>query len=435
MTTLASLKALVDPPEKRNRMKFAVKLFHVLQQTTANRTLLPETGAIWCSDGEHFLVNSKVLGKLLGLKSNSVNTNFRDHGFIIVGPLLPSDLEFSQDLPDPIHWKKRRNGRCQFTAASTIEDAEAIPTVDPKSPQPESASPSLALQFAFVPNNLRELLPNDGFERDLVKVVSTIVEISQSKEWYRQVLETATNLWVTKCGNSPVVPFTVWQDRFFPLTDDDRAVCQMRLNCTALLKTHAGCSQMAQDVYFLDFFKLFLRFGSADGFSERISEVSDFSEQSDDFWQGEEFERELAVQFKDGFCFRDQASARERLGEEALDVWVVTQSRVPNRFTVLINGGPGMGIVAIQVDYFAIPNQNGVRFSSLEPKSGTPGVAQSWNELLFNVLKLEEKNGLKLGNLTDRPVKYVGSQEVAMRNAALGIPPELSLPPLDDFNI
>ncbi|MDR0597410.1 MAG: insulinase family protein, partial [Treponema sp.] len=48
---------------------------------------------------------------------------------------------------------------------------------------------------------------------------------------------------------------------------------------TRAVSFNAGCSQMAADVYFLDFFKLFVRFGSADGFSERLSEVSDFSKQ------------------------------------------------------------------------------------------------------------------------------------------------------------
>jgi hypothetical protein len=99
---IEGLKALVGRSEHKMRIKFSVKLLHVLNYTSQNRELIPETGAVWCADGIHFLVHSKILGNFLGLKSNTINTNFRDHGFKILAPVLPKDLDELQNLPDAL---------------------------------------------------------------------------------------------------------------------------------------------------------------------------------------------------------------------------------------------------------------------------------------------------------------------------------------------
>jgi hypothetical protein len=139
----------------------------------------------------------------------------------------------------------------------------------------------------------------------------------------------------------------------------------------------------------------------------------------------------LPIRFKNGFCFGEKANVRERLEGAPVDQWVVTQSRVPNRFTVLIS--TGSDIVAIQVDYFALPGKDGVRFASLEPKSETPGIATSWDELLFKVLKLQENKGLWLGNVQDKPVKYVGREEVAARQGVVKETVDWAAESLDGF--
>jgi hypothetical protein len=348
-----------------------------------------------------------------------VNTNFRDHGFSIVGPFVPSDLSDSRNLPDPLHWKKRRSAIHSFTSGSTIEDADAITTVDY---HPETPAPLNSVTFPFIPDSLRSLLPLDGFERDLLQVVSAITEIPQSHEWYTQVLEIATNLWRTKFGDLPIVRLSNWLEAFFPIEKGTplRWVLQLRSNCTALLRAHAGCSQMAVDVYFSDFFRLFLRFGSPQGFAKPITEVSDFSKPArmhrlfsqETEEEEEELEESLPVRFRQGFFFGEKGRAREWIDLALLERWVVTQSRVPNIFTVLVKREPV--IVAIQVDYFAVPVPGGKRFSSREPEAGAPTVADSWSELLFTGLRLEEMNGMGLSTGPDTPVRYVGHKEVAM---------------------
>jgi hypothetical protein len=67
-------------------------------------------------------VNAKIFASLLGLKSNSVNTNFRSHWFAIVGSVLPIEFESLPPITDEVNWKKRKNA--SFTAQSTLADAE-----------------------------------------------------------------------------------------------------------------------------------------------------------------------------------------------------------------------------------------------------------------------------------------------------------------------
>ena len=69
--------------KQHTRIKFASKILATLKFVENHESYTGTIGICWCQDGRHFLCNSKILGNFLSLKSNSINTNFREHGFTI----------------------------------------------------------------------------------------------------------------------------------------------------------------------------------------------------------------------------------------------------------------------------------------------------------------------------------------------------------------
>ncbi|OHT07357.1 hypothetical protein TRFO_24436 [Tritrichomonas foetus] len=115
--------------EKPNpNLKFCRKLWFALKKTQENPALIPIIGLAWAFHGRSFIANSEILGNYLNLKSNSINTNFRQHYF---GSIALTDKEFERDypaiLPNKKSWRKRPNSRCEFTIHTTEEQADKIP--------------------------------------------------------------------------------------------------------------------------------------------------------------------------------------------------------------------------------------------------------------------------------------------------------------------
>ena len=120
-------KFICNENEFKGKIKFSLKVWYCLQYTL----IFPETvnivGVIWRKDHRHFLVNSKILSAFMDIKPNSVNTNFRHHGFDIIpmeGPTI--SLEFPQ-LENTRSWKQRYL-EC-FSATTSISDILQIPCI------------------------------------------------------------------------------------------------------------------------------------------------------------------------------------------------------------------------------------------------------------------------------------------------------------------
>lgn len=124
--TLEELRGFIGR-EQSSRVKFATKLFHVLSFSRSHPGSLMLLGASWCRDGAQFICHSGIMSAFLGLKANSINTNFRDHGFEIVRSSLGELTREFPCLPANNNWKKRANHRYPFTAMSSIEEVERIP--------------------------------------------------------------------------------------------------------------------------------------------------------------------------------------------------------------------------------------------------------------------------------------------------------------------
>jgi hypothetical protein len=63
------------------KMPFIVKVLSVLQFEETHRELANVVGAFWCDRPGSFVANSRILGAFLQAKANTINANFRQHGF------------------------------------------------------------------------------------------------------------------------------------------------------------------------------------------------------------------------------------------------------------------------------------------------------------------------------------------------------------------
>jgi hypothetical protein len=72
------LKSLITKLN-RTRAPFAVKIHHILEFVKKYPEPSEKTGVIWSKLFGVFLVNNRLLTLFLGIKSNSINTNFHEH--------------------------------------------------------------------------------------------------------------------------------------------------------------------------------------------------------------------------------------------------------------------------------------------------------------------------------------------------------------------
>ncbi|OHS98175.1 hypothetical protein TRFO_09032 [Tritrichomonas foetus] len=92
-----------------DRMKMIHIVWHCLKLTSKYPQLTKDVGAFWTSDN-CFIFNSTIFGKFTNRKPNTINRNFREHGFLFEKSTAPRRAEiFSRipdgdKLPDQIHW-------------------------------------------------------------------------------------------------------------------------------------------------------------------------------------------------------------------------------------------------------------------------------------------------------------------------------------------
>ena len=126
-STADELKKFLNSDQAARKMKFAVRVFYVLQWTKEHPQEMAKTGAMWCRDGFHFICNSQALGEFLLIKPNTINTNFRSHSFVIELNNSPSTISEFPNMRDIKNWRKRSNPYYSFTINSKESDIVMIP--------------------------------------------------------------------------------------------------------------------------------------------------------------------------------------------------------------------------------------------------------------------------------------------------------------------
>jgi hypothetical protein len=113
-------KAWGSEGDDRNRTPFCS-----LNHTKAHPADRAHIGVVWARDGKSFFANSRIFGEFLRLQTNSINKNFREHGFEILANGRPEDPELA-NIPEYRHWKRRYN--LGMTMATTEKEANQMET-------------------------------------------------------------------------------------------------------------------------------------------------------------------------------------------------------------------------------------------------------------------------------------------------------------------
>jgi hypothetical protein len=184
-----------------------------------------------------------------------------------------------------------------------------------------------------------------------------------------RILDLALNQWMAYFGRVEIVAMQVFLDAFFPPNDHSR-ISSKQTNCQFLLGSCTPHSRFFRNqVSFTDFFRLFLRYGSSNGFHETFDAIT-----PSDSGRGDPC-------FCDGFCLGwDIAtiSSLLRPGD-----WAIVEGNQLGTFSLMTNT-----ILIIHVD----PSDDLHHFT-FKTSNGEQHSARSWMEFL-PLTELDPEHGL-----------------------------------------
>jgi hypothetical protein len=374
----------------RGRVKFAVRILEALQYTDAHPHEINKVGIAWCSDGHHFVANPKILGHHLGLRSNSVNTNFRDHGFVLCPCPVNQIIARFGNLPDPQNWKKRCHP--EFAKRSTAADANRIalskkrnmelitisePEFDPAPERPARCAvpPILAPALAPFPR-LRHL------------VAALIQKVDGDDQWKTDFLTVVAQDWISLFG--PVASVSV--DRLLESHVARESAPRLRANVEALvLSSNDRCSQKSERVEFDDYLLLMLRYGPRARLAGTLSDLTAAEapalELSLDALATPQSQGAPRFQpwFHPELTVR---TAEQMLRARPHAAWVLRPSSVPNMFTLHCKM---LGrVMASHIRYDGLADE---AYSVMLDNDHVQRAA-SWSDMLFRVLELSPGDAL-----------------------------------------
>ena len=386
--SIVELQRELCPGDGKARVRFVTKIFRALSYTREHPEEISQVGAAWCADGVHFVSNSTILAQFLNLKPNSINTNFRDHGFVIVGK-----GEVGRDLPagtkDACHWKKRHNREAHFTVNASEQTLNSINSIQDR----VSAEPSAPAQFSFMPRRTAELLQIDPRQQVSLANMAYSLQGNTTGEWFYRVLEKATEIWVdvVKAIGPCVEMERLTEALFRDAPMDEDAKRQVVLNFEFLIQQRDDSSQLQELIPFESFVKFMVRYGWVNGMLELLTEVSHFSAEGSLIPGLCEFDSQTPsekVQFKSWFFpSSDRPTAERWIAKRVRECWVVIPSKTPNYFTLLYKEDAGVEIVALHIIHDCLAPDRKQRFA-VRFKNGESACMPTLTEMLTGTLGL-----------------------------------------------
>jgi hypothetical protein len=391
----------VERDQLRAKPKFCVKLIRVLRYTASHPGEVGAIGCGWHKDRIHFICNSQILGNFLKLKPNSINTNLRDHGFVIdsvqISDLIP---EFGS-LPDAKNWKVRHNNACIWNTEITDNDADRIPA--------REAPVRAQLELVTSPASLFSRMTPEREEviRDIQSILKHAIG---SAQWKDSLLKHITEQWMSLSADGASVEHSVLLRRIFESANPHIPKDSVEIvdaNLRFLIAAESNASQMAEGIALLDFVRLTLRFGLIEQIAHSIYEISSTEPVvPHPFFMlslGSQSQREINPCFAPWFMPSSDRNATAQILRDGIP-WIVRMSSSPNCFTLEAQNEDGRLATHIRFDPISV-NQNR-RF--LVDVGGEEQGSDSWAGLLANVLGLEVPV-FPQEPLRQEKVKFVGA--------------------------
>lgn len=342
-----------------SRIKFVSKILHCLRFTMQNPAFVEEIGCSWCPDGVSFIINAGILGEFLQLKPNSINTNFREHGF-----QLQKSENIKNEFPNLTKgkWKKRIATTGSFNRNSSISDADSIQLIEntkkatssepapqqsfksifqTKTKQPENPAPAIKSDF---PPKLEEIFNMGDSLHQQISIQHMLLETPMEISEKKTLLTIVTDYWLGHFGKTLSVPVRLALDRLIPRSNQipDSMIYYMRINFLNLIfqdpsVSSQTTSQINSSLSFEQFLRFYIRYGhpSYCSFLYQITTVPD-SLQADDYDAiFNESDYEDPPSFTPGFYpHMRKNDALSLIWTQTAHSWVVIHSKTANKLVL-----------------------------------------------------------------------------------------------------
>ena len=269
--TIEELHSLVSKDcTNSSRIKFLPKILLILQYTKKHPEDIIRVGGGWLSDGNYFITNSGIIAEFLGLKANSINTNFRDHGFNLVS--FTDKEKIRKEFPSLTNikfWKVRKYKTDEFNQNSTVDDVNnfQVQTINILNPQ-------------FLPKELLKL--ND---QNLICSLCQILKSLENKEqfgfddkWYFNFVSDLYKIWILNISSTlesdvyKVFDFLIENQENLKKEHEQ----QLRINLEYFLEQRDDCSQCSDIFTFDSFLKFFIKYGCMNDYIQTVKEITYF---------------------------------------------------------------------------------------------------------------------------------------------------------------
>jgi hypothetical protein len=313
----------------------------------------------------------------LKLQKNSLNADFRQHGFEIENSTPESISETFGALPMPTQWTKRIHAAGLFSIVSTVHEVEQIPIT-------KKAGQSLDIAQNWVPP-APATCPTGatcGMEDSRV-LLSIVACIPNPDGWRHQIRQLLAHDWTAAFGNVLSVPLDVFLDGV--LASAERPF-DLRSNVRFLVFERSdGLGQRPNDVTFEDYVRLMVRYGPIERFPQNMLKLFDPSRLAN--LSQCSFSQSWGPAFQPWFHPELGAnSAAVALRNSPGQGWFVRcSSSVPNAFMVEVKRGESC--VRCRIDYDALAT--GDRIFSTIWGGKERRFAGSLDEVLFGILRLD----------------------------------------------
>ena len=279
-----------DPNDQK--VKFMVKILRCLKYVNLHPEYIEIIGISWSKNANSFISNSKIIGEFLGIKSNTINTNYRSHGLISVD-CSSSDIsaEFGP-LKDLNNWKRKKSKNYSLnksTSENEVFQIQCIPTTkrtqqyypfvnntvyQPTIPQPLSSKiPEPALSF----------VKKDSYMKSITEY--EFQSLKRTEEYGRSVAEGSVSDWKHVFGDDlygDSFAMTLQICNKFHTNEECRST--LIENIRKLLDSCKNDSSQNQKLTYPQFLRFFMRYGSIDNAGKMIASLTDFCSNSFVSW-------------------------------------------------------------------------------------------------------------------------------------------------------
>jgi hypothetical protein len=405
-------------------LKFTARILQLLQDAERRRKAIEEIGLAWCPDGRTFICNARTAAISLSIAANSVNTNFREHGFRILPCPVEEIRRHFPEITDTANWKKRTCTVAVFCKHTSLQEANEMtivktlkPSVEPESSIPESVPTSSSA--------IDQLFSSDSFEKS--SLLHHMHKTEKPPEWQSRFLEVIARDWIDSFGAVRSVDMDHFLDVVLtPVCSNDNYQI-LRINSQFLvLSRNDALSQRSETVDFDDYLLLMLRYGRSTRFPDIMLDLA--AEDSDSDLPDPGFDHftsflylseDRRPYFKDWFRPRMRSdSAQSLLAAAPAGAWIVRQSSRLTKFT-FDTRSPGGKFMSSYIEYDALEQKD--RAYSIVMEGEEVRHASSLPDLLFNVLKFSPQDCVVAPRQElEQPTQLVeGRQLIAVTRDAL----------------